>query len=124
MAHEIAEGLRYVRTRVWLWGTFLAATLAYLIFWGPAEVLLPYIVKQEMGGSAGELGLVFAIGGVGAMLAALYMSNRDLPRRNMTFMYLAWTVSTLMVAVYGLADFAVAAHGRELRLQRAREPRG
>ncbi len=106
MAHEIAEGLRYVRTRVWLWGTFLAATLAYLIFWGPAEVLLPFIVKQEMGGSAGELGLVFAIGGVGAMLAALYMSNRDLPRRNMTFMYLAWTVSTLMVAVYGLADFA------------------
>ena len=36
IGHEIAEGLRYVRTRVWLWGTFLAATLAYLIFWGPA----------------------------------------------------------------------------------------
>ena len=68
-------------------------------------MLLPYIVKEEMGGSAGELGLVFALGGVGAMLAALYMANRDLPRRNMTFMYLAWTVSTLMVAVYGLARF-------------------
>ena len=40
IGHEIAEGLRYVRTRVWLWGTFLAATLAYLIFWVPAEVLL------------------------------------------------------------------------------------
>jgi MFS family permease len=105
IGHEIAEGLRYVRTRVWLWGTFLAATLAYLIFWGPAEVLLPYIVKEEMGGTAGQLGLVFALGGVGAMFAAVYMANRDLPRRNMTFMYVAWTISTLMVAVYGLARF-------------------
>ena len=61
--------------RVWLWGTFLAATLAYLIFWGPAEVLLPYIVKKEMGGSAGELGLVFAFGGVGAMFAAIVMGE-------------------------------------------------
>ena len=68
-------------------------------------MLLPFIVKAGWRRPEGGLSLVFAIGGVGAMLAALYMSNRDLPRRNMTFMYLAWTVSTLMVAVYGLADF-------------------
>ena len=42
---EIREGFRYVRTQVWLWGTFLAATLAYLIFLGPAEVLLPFVVE-------------------------------------------------------------------------------
>jgi DHA3 family tetracycline resistance protein-like MFS transporter len=103
IGQEIAEGLRYVRTRVWLWGTFLAATLAYLIFWGPAEVLVPYVVKVEMGRGAGVLGLVFACGGIGAMFAAIVMSNRALPRRFMTFMYGAWTVSTLMVTCYGLA---------------------
>src|SRR6478752_45074 len=103
MVREIGEGLRYVRSRVWLWGTFLAATLAYLIFWGPAEVLVPYVVKVEMGRGAGVLGLVFAFGGVGAMFAAIVMSNRALPRRFMTFMYLSWTVSTLMVTCYGLA---------------------
>jgi MFS family permease len=103
MLREIGEGFRYVRGRVWLWGTFLAATLAYLIFWGPAEVLLPFVVKEEMGGSAGELGLVFALGGTGAMLAAVVTSNRDTPRRHVTFMYVAWTISTLMVAGYGLA---------------------
>jgi MFS family permease len=100
---EIREGFRYVRTQVWLWGTFLAATLAYLIFWGPAEVLLPFVVKEEMGRSASTLGFILAMGGIGAMLAALVMGNRDLPRRNMTFMYLVWTVSTLMVAGYGIA---------------------
>ena len=103
MVAEIKEGFAYVRTQVWLWGTFLAATLAYLIFWGPAEVLLPYIVKEEMGRSASDLGFIFALGGIGAMLAAVVMGNREMPRRHMTFMYLVWTLSTLMVAGYGLA---------------------
>jgi DHA3 family tetracycline resistance protein-like MFS transporter len=105
LLEEIGEGLRYVRTRVWLWGTFLAATLAYLIFWGPAEVLLPFIVKEEMHRGAGELGMVFAFGGIGAMCAALVMSNRESPRRAISFMYLSWTASTLMVAMYGVARF-------------------
>jgi MFS family permease len=103
MLAEIKEGFRYVRTQVWLWGTFLAATLAYLIFWGPSEVLLPFIVKEEMGRSASDLGFILAMGGIGAMFAAVVMSNRAMPRRQMTFMYVVWTVSTLMVAGYGIA---------------------
>jgi len=31
-AHEIREGFAYVRAHVWLWGTFAAATIAYLLF--------------------------------------------------------------------------------------------
>jgi MFS family permease len=100
---EIREGFCYVRTQVWLWGTFLAATLAYLIFLGPSEVLMPFVVKEEMGGSAFAFALVFAMGGIGAMLAAVVMANRGLPTRNITFIYVVWTVSTLMVAGYGLA---------------------
>jgi MFS family permease len=103
MVREIGEGLRYVRSRVWLWGTFLAATLAYLVFWGPAEVLVPYVVKVQMERSAGELGLVLALGGIGAMSAAVLMARREVPRHFMTFMYACWTVSTLMVAGYGFA---------------------
>jgi len=105
MVGDIKEGFRYVRTQPWLWGTFLAATLAYLIFWGPDEVLLPFIVKEEMGRSASELGYIYAFGGIGAMFAAVVMGNRDMPRRHMTFMYVAWTLSTLMVAGYGIANF-------------------
>ena len=64
---------------------------------------MPFVVKEEMGGSAIDLALVFAMGGIGAMLAAVVMSNRGMPRRHITFMYVAWTVSTLMVAGYGFA---------------------
>jgi DHA3 family tetracycline resistance protein-like MFS transporter len=99
----IGEGLGYVRSQVWLWGTFLAATLAYLIFWGPSEVLLPFVVKNEMHGSAADLGLIFAVGGIGAMTSAFVLGNRELPKRNMTFIYLVWTTSTLAIAGYGLA---------------------
>ncbi len=102
---DIREGFAFVRSQVWLWGTFLAATLGYLIFWGPSEVLLPFVVRNEMHGSAADLGLIFAVGGSGAMTSAIVMGNREMPRRNVTFIYVVWTVSTLAIAGYGLARF-------------------
>ncbi|HEY3069932.1 MAG TPA: MFS transporter [Gaiellaceae bacterium] len=99
----VKEGLQFVRRRVWLWGTLLSAAIAYLAFMGPAEVLLPYVVKNELHASAGDLGLVFAAGGVGAIGAALFMGQRGHPRRDVTVMYATWTVATLAVAGYGLA---------------------
>ena len=100
---EIREGFRFVRERVWLWGTFAAATFAYLLFLGPIEVLLPYLVKNEMHGSAGDLGLVFAAGGVGGVLGAITMGRRGMPRRPMVFIFAVWSLSTLLVAGYGLS---------------------
>jgi MFS family permease len=99
----VREGLRFVRRRVWLWGTLVSAAIAYLAFMGPAEVLLPYVVKNELHASARDLGLVFAAGGVGAIGAALAMGQRGHPRRDVTEMYVVWTVATLVVAGYGLA---------------------
>jgi MFS family permease len=102
-ASAVKEGLRFVRSRVWLWGTLLSAAIAYLAFMGPAEVLLPYLVKNELHASAGDLGLVFAAGGVGAIGAALIMGQRGHPGRDVTVMYATWTLATLAVAGYGLA---------------------
>jgi MFS family permease len=100
---EIREGFRFVRSRIWLWGTLLAATLAYLLFMGPVEVLLPYVVKNDMGGGAGVLGWVFAMGGVGAIGGAIVVGHSGIPRRFVTFMYISWAVATFAVAGYGLA---------------------
>jgi MFS family permease len=100
---DIKTGFAYIRSHVWLWGTFVSAAVAYLLFMGPAEVLLPYLVKNELGASASDLGLVFAAGGVGSVLCAVVMGQRGLPRRDITFMYVAWTAGTVAVAGYGLA---------------------
>ncbi len=98
----VRDGLRFVRRRVWLWGTLLSAAVAYLVFLGPTEVLLPYLVKNSLHGSAGDLGLVLAAGGVGAIGAALAMGQAGPVRRNVTFIYVCWTLATLAVVGYGL----------------------
>jgi hypothetical protein len=46
---------------------------------------------------------VLAVGGVGALAAALIVGRMGTPRRCMRFVYLAWTSSTLVLAGYGLA---------------------
>jgi DHA3 family tetracycline resistance protein-like MFS transporter len=103
MLGEIRTGFSYIRRHVWLWATFASAAVAYLLFMGPAEVLLPYVVKNALGGSAGDLGLVFAAGGLGSLGCAVVMGQRGLPRRDITFMYVVWTLATVAVAGYGLA---------------------
>jgi transmembrane secretion effector len=105
-AADIGEGFRFVRANPWLWATLLAAAFAYLLFTGPVEVLLPYLVKNELGGGPGTLGLVLAAGGLGAIGAALAVGRLGAPKRCMTFVYVAWTVSTLALVGYGLAHAA------------------
>jgi MFS family permease len=102
-AEEIKAGLRYVRSHAWIWATLVSAAIAYLLFLGPTEVLLPFIVKQRFAHGASDLGLIFAAGGLGSLACALAIGQIGLPRRGLTFMYLAWTVATLAVAGYGLA---------------------
>jgi MFS family permease len=105
-AAALQEGFQFVRSRTWLWGTLGSAALAYLVFLGPAEVLLPFVVKNELHASAGTLGLVLAAGGVGAVGAAAFMGRHGHPKRDVTVMYVTWTLATLAVAGYGIATAA------------------
>lgn len=100
---QVREGFAYVRRRVWLWGTFASAGIAYLLFMGPAEVLVPFMVKHELHGSGVQLGLVLGAGGLGSVAAGLAMTRSGLPERSIFFIYLVWTLATLAVAGYGLA---------------------
>jgi DHA3 family tetracycline resistance protein-like MFS transporter len=100
---DLREGWRFVRRRSWLWATFGSAAIAYLLFMGPVEVLLPLLVKHELHGTATQLGLVFAAGGLGSVACAVVLGRRGMPRRDVTFMYVVWTLATLAVAGYGLS---------------------
>jgi MFS family permease len=104
VAREIGAGLRYVRSHAWLWATLVSAAVAYLLFMGPTEVLLPYIVKNRLADGAGALGLIFAAGGLGSLACAVGIDQLGLPRRTLTFMYVTWTVATLALAGYGIAS--------------------
>jgi MFS family permease len=112
---DLRQGISYVRRHSWLWGTFIAASLTYLLCLGPIEVLLPYVVKNELHANAASLGLVLGTGGVGALAAAGIVGQREHVRRPVTFMYVAWAGAAMLVAGYGLAtrqwQLAVIAFG-------------
>ncbi|MFY9577892.1 MAG: MFS transporter [Gaiellaceae bacterium] len=101
---EMGEGLAFARSQPWLLGTLIGSSLAMLFFYGPVYVLLPFVVKHVLGGSAGELGLVFAAGGIGAIAMSLTLGGRGLPRRPVTVMYVAWTLMSLQLIGYATAD--------------------
>jgi MFS family permease len=103
LARDIGAGLSYVRRHAWLWATLVSAAIAYLLFMGPTEVLVPFLVKNELRDSAADLGLVFAAGGVGSLGCAVAVGQRGIPRRDITFMYIFWALATFAVAGYGLA---------------------
>lgn len=103
---DVREGLAYVRRHVWLWGTFLSATITYLLFIGPTQVLLPYLVRNSLHASASTYGLVLAVGGVGALIGSSTMARRGQVGRPVVSMYLWWAVATLAVAGYGIATHA------------------
>jgi DHA3 family tetracycline resistance protein-like MFS transporter len=100
---EAAEGLRFVRSQDWLWLSLLTAAAWLLIYVGPLEVLLPFLVKNRVGGGSGGLGLVFAAGGLGAMLCSWLVAARGLPRRPLVFMYVVWSLATFALAALALA---------------------
>ncbi len=100
LAKDVGEGLRFVRSQTWLLGTILASSVGMLFFLGPVYVLLPLVVKQTLGGSASDLGVVFAAGGAGAMIASFVLGGRGLPRRPLTMMYAAWAAMCLQLVGY------------------------
>jgi DHA3 family tetracycline resistance protein-like MFS transporter len=99
---ELGEGWAFVRRSPWCWATLLAALLSLLAFFGPLEVLLPFLVKEVHRWTPETLGLIFGAGGVGAILGALVLGQRGLPKRMVSFMYWSWAIGVLLIAVFGV----------------------
>jgi DHA3 family tetracycline resistance protein-like MFS transporter len=99
---ELREGLRYVRQEPWLWSTLLNASISLLLFFGPLEVLLPFILRNDLHAGAGGYGLVLAAVGAGSIAVSLALSQLGVPRRYLTFMYAVWTVATLPLIGYAV----------------------
>lgn len=99
---EVGEGFAFVRANPWCWATLVAAMLSLLVFIGPIQVLLPYLVKNRLNLGAEALGAIFAVGGIGSILAALLIGQLGIPRLRVTAMYASWTIGVALFSVYGL----------------------
>jgi MFS family permease len=99
---EMGEGFTFVRRNPWCWATLVAAMFSLLLFIGPVQVLLPYLVKNQLGLGPESLGFIYAVSGVGSIVAALLIGQLGLPRLKITVMYLVWSVGVALLAGYGL----------------------
>jgi DHA3 family tetracycline resistance protein-like MFS transporter len=97
---ELREGVAFVRSQPWLWATLVAASLSLLLFLGPLEVLLPFVVRNDLDAGAWGYGAILSAAGAGSVVASLIVSQRGPPRRYLTFAYGMWTVSTVAFIGY------------------------
>lgn len=102
MLADVREGLRYVRGQPWIWATLVSAMLSLLVFLGPMEVLVPYLVKNRLGLGPEALGAIFAAGGIGSITMGLLVGSLGQPRRRVTWMYVGFSLGVLLLAAYGL----------------------
>jgi hypothetical protein len=89
-----------------LWRILLAASVTLLLFVGPSEVVLPFLVKNGLHGGSASLGLIRALSGVGALTAALAVSQSGLPRRAQRAMLTGWALQCLTLAGFAVAQRA------------------
>jgi MFS family permease len=100
---DMREGFVYMVRTPWLLSTLLFASLMILAVMGPLEVLIPFLVKDKLGGGPRDHALVLAAFGIGGALGSLVMASVRMPRRYLTLMNMGWGISCLPFLVMGSA---------------------
>lgn len=98
---DMAEGFRYMVRTPWLLATLLFASLMLLVMMGPLEVLVPFLIKDKLGGGPGDHAWVLAAFGIGGAVGSLIMASRTMPKRYLSWMNLLWGVGCLPFVVMG-----------------------
>lgn len=106
IVRQLREGVGYtVRTR-WLLWTLLFSVISVFTFIGPFEVLLPFIVSDNLHGDAKLFSFALAFFGVGSALGSLLIASAKFPRRYLSLMTACWCLGTLPLAMVGYVDEA------------------
>ncbi|MXG91287.1 MFS transporter [Nocardioides flavescens] len=101
---DVREGFGYMLRTPWLLATLLFASLLVLVMMGPLEVLVPFLVKDGLGGDAGDHAWVLAAFGIGGAVGSFAMASLSMPRRYLTWMNLTWGVGCLPFLAMGFAS--------------------
>jgi MFS family permease len=102
---DLRDGFAYLLRTRWLFATLAFSILLVLVVIGPIEVLIPFAVRDQAGGGAGEFALVLAAFGLGGAIGSLMVSSFRLPRRYLTLMILAWGFGCIPLAVIGVTPW-------------------
>jgi MFS family permease len=98
------EGWSYMLRTPWLLATLLFASLMILVMMGPLEVLVPFLIKDRLGGGPHDHAWVLAAFGIGGAAGSLTMASFPMPRRYLTIMNVMFGVGCLPLLAMGLSN--------------------
>ncbi|MCE3244129.1 MAG: transporter [Arthrobacter sp.] len=101
---DLREGISYTVRTPWLLWTLLWACISVLFLIGPIEVLLPFVIRDQLNGDSRMFGFLLAVMGVGSAIASLVTASFRLPRRYLTVMMVSWGAGSLPLAAVGIID--------------------
>lgn len=101
---DIREGFAYMVKTPWLLATLLFACLLLLVIMGPIQVLMPFAIRDNVGGGAGAFAAALTAFGVGAGAGSMTVASLKLPRRYLSLMIMLWGVSCVPLLVVGFAS--------------------
>ena len=104
---DARAGYAYVRSQRWLIASVFVQGLQLLAYLGPTYVLLPYIIRHDLGGGASDFSLVLAADGVGSVIAGLLMSRFGMPKRYLTAMFAFWAIFGLPLIGFGIVHSVI-----------------
>lgn len=100
---DIRDGFRYMLRTPWILTTLLFACVMLLVIMGPIQVLMPFAIRDRIGGGAGAFAAALTAFGVGAGVGSMLMASLRLPRRYLSVMLLLWGVSCVPLLAVGYA---------------------
>ena len=101
---DMLEGFRYCVQTPWLLWTLLWAMSAILLFTGPLEVLVPFLVVDRLGGTVAGYGAMLGLYGIASAVGSSIMASVQLPRKYLTTMVWLWGFGTLPFGLVGTTD--------------------
>lgn len=104
---DVREGAVYlIRTR-WLFASLIMASLMVMIVMGPIEVVLPFLLRDELFVGAGSHSIALAAFGIGGAVASFAISSRPFPRRYLTVTTAMWASASVPILVIGVAEHLI-----------------
>ncbi|GGU26819.1 MFS transporter [Streptomyces lavendofoliae] len=93
------EALRYLFSERWLWVLIVWSGVVLLLQSGPRQILLPFVIHNDLGGDARDYGTLIAVTGIAAVVGSLVLASRKPPRDYPRRMLLAWTAGAAPLAL-------------------------
>ncbi|MFF3402176.1 MFS transporter [Streptomyces sp. NPDC002659] len=93
------QALRYLFGERWLWVLIVWSGVVLLLQSGPRQVLLPFLIHNDLGGDARDYGLLIAVTGIAAVVSSFLLASRKPPRDYPRRMLLAWTAGAAPLAL-------------------------